>query len=103
MEAKELRVGNLIIKDRIDGGSIIEEVTSSDIMVLDTIGIDWFHPIPLTEEWEDKCGIEHKTIMGNSHTTRFIDKMGVPDWVVTVHDLQNWYYYKFAKKELTIK
>lgn len=108
MDAKELRIGNLLkhFQDGIDI-YIIREVEPTILMLLngdikDTKGIT-FEPIPLTEEWEFRCGVKYKEVMGESWDRKWIDGLEVPNWIKYVHELQNWYYWTFKKVELTIK
>ena len=60
MDAKEIRLGNLILKGGldIDTGGIKEEVTEVNYHVLyDVIGRPTnYQPIPLTEDWLLKLG-----------------------------------------------
>ena len=121
MKAKELRIGNYVKGNLIDvatitgifnNGLCIEEMplnlsTNDGFM---TLSIDNFAPIPLTEEWLLKFGIDNDKEVDNfpvwvdngfcsielygGHETRHPCKY--------VHQLQNL-YFALTGEELTIK
>ncbi len=97
MKASEIRCGGIYYLD----GKIkeLEYADFSDFAYL----CDKCTPIPLTEQWLIKCNVKMETILGETWGRRFIDNIEIPKWITTVHDLQNWYYYHFEKKELIIK
>ena len=112
MKANELRIGNYL-KDKENRLCKVEklDITDkySDLCEIDAPAIIGgltslpVKPIPLTEEWHFKCNIELKTVIGESWQRRIIKNIEVPLWIEYVHDLQNWYYYTFEKKELELK
>jgi len=96
MKATELRIGNYVKFKSTDdiervyniandfkwsGNKEKQFKTTPDINDVD---INDVIPIPLTEEWLLKLpkGLEY------------------PDWIKSVHELQNWYYWNNNKKEL---
>lgn len=62
-----------------------------------------FDPIELTGEWLDKCNVVKRSVYGTTVIARIVDNIGIPDYVKSVHTLQNWYYWTFNKTELNIK
>ena len=138
MEAKDLRIGNYV-------GAILNEDSQNFFTVIETgetmkcyeglstvdviyceryntgfWNIDYFEPIPLTEEWLLKFGFEEDScnyykIIENQEAVLYIDKLdmtfayGYPyecsggDLKLKhVHQLQNL-YFALTNKELTIK
>ena len=113
MEARELRIGNLIksgngiykvVAVSVQGVEIMipydKDVNSQNGHILNYASTI-IKPIPLTEEWEKKFGVEIWTVQGESW--RFVDAIEIPDWIEYVHELQNWYYWTFKKTELKTK
>jgi len=102
MNATELRIGNLVSwKNDL---ACIAQLWELETMFKcgETALYTELNGIELTDEWYPKLNIVEKTIMGNTVGTRLIDGVGIPEWIKSVHDLQNWYYYNFNKTELTI-
>jgi len=70
MKTRELRIGNLV--RCIKGDKEIEPIFSiynqNNIFAINTWTLDWYEPIPLTEEWLLKFGFEINsvTFMGKS-------------------------------------
>jgi hypothetical protein len=117
MEAKDLRIGNLVYI----GGQIneIELVDFVDIYENYTIGI--YKPIPLTEEWLLKFGFksddiswEYSKRLGNFYIMYDIeinsiyindgsryDGADIPKEIKHVHQLQNL-YFALTGQELTL-
>lgn len=65
MEARELRIGNLVYREAMFDGGVIETITGYDLWhseKLDEVNhkVEWesLKPIPLTEEWLLKFGFE---------------------------------------------
>ena len=112
MKSTELRIGNIVLI--ASSKAVIDAIDDQGVNGYYDDGIGGMNyaegygffenikPIPLTEEWEERCGVVRRTLMGTSYETRFVDSMGIPEWVRFVHDLQNWYYYTFAMRELII-
>lgn len=105
MEASELRIGNLIMKD---GDEII--VSHHTFYHLEIYGED-YEPIPLTEEWLEKSGfkstVEWLLKYKNNSTLLVSDvKYGFQNIPIQkikyVHQLQNL-YFALTGEELTIK
>jgi hypothetical protein len=115
MEANELRIGNLILKN----GSIYNIDTLFFVDIYDGTAIN-FHlkPIHLTEEWLLRFGFEKtmewtysKELLGNSKLVYYLGEKG---WSIGfknysdfsnltyVHQLQNL-YFALTGEELTIK
>jgi hypothetical protein len=118
MEAKELRVGNLVKYDDsvyLHGGKITE---IGDIIQRET---DYYEPIPITEEWllkiyqakpESKLNL---SFIFNSNCKMWVDKSNEKNhiwhyvWkgnyiqIKFLHHLQNIHYYLNNFEELTIK
>ena len=96
LEAKDLRIGNLIECDNV----IIEVDSISKYYVngfdkannIDTrVPVKHCKGIPLTEEWLLKL-------------PEYLVSKDIPSWIKFVHHLQNWYWAEnYCKKELTIK
>lgn len=84
MKTLELRIGNLVYDDYESVTEVyaltISEVNNDDMTHLYT-------PIPLTEEW----------------LLKLPEGLKFPEWIKSVHELQNWHYWNNNKKELTIK
>jgi hypothetical protein len=104
MEARELRIGNLLITS---SGTIVE-VTESTIRGVRLNYLD-IKPIPLTEEWLLKFGFEDDNAFFKNRITLY--KQDGIFWcdllwdcidVNYVHQLQNL-YYALTGEELTIK
>lgn len=117
MEAKELRIGNLIIyriKDDLDERKDWFEISKIDASDLDVLqaGLDYdYQPIPLTEEWLLKFGywkLDHKdahfVIKGHTiwkcNNLFMCEKNGII--IKSVHQLQNL-YFALINNELIIK
>lgn len=98
MKANELRIGNYVK---------FPENPDSNYFQVDMIkeeGGDYkYEPISLTEQWLKDFNIKERTVIGETKQRMFIDNIEIPEWIKYVHDLQNWYYYKFEKKELIKK
>lgn len=117
MEAKELRLGNLVNYefDKDCGGLSVIDICSSDFKHLENPLIaNRFLPIPLTEEWMDldNFGLSNKyyfagdLILSRDEGGFYLsteDSMGVGlNYIKYVHQLQNL-YFALTSKELTIK
>lgn len=116
MEAKDLRIGNLV---NITDWSY-SSFTGVHILTLDNIscidkGLILAEPIPLTEEWQNKLGLKYfqgymilrmlgsNFVFGISKTGTLYVKNG--DWTTYfkyVHEFQN-YIHALTGKELEIK
>lgn len=80
MKKNEVRHGNLVIY----GG---HQTTIDEKEIIHFIRFpDKYEPIPLTEEWLLKLPKNIK----------------FPEWIKSLHELQNWYYWNNNKKELPI-
>lgn len=93
MQENELRIGNYVIF----GGEYVATMSgdnffkfgqrvSNNISALEYFDIK---PIPLTEDWLVR-------MKDNENKTPF------PDWIVFVHEAQNWYFWNNKKTELII-
>jgi hypothetical protein len=109
MEAKELRIGNLIwFNDAptLKGHCAVSDV--SDEIIRTTGGdayIDECEPITLTEEWAIKFGFECllEMAMDISQCSKYDITITTNDLSkMFVHDLQNL-YFALTNEELTIK
>ena len=108
MEVKELRIGNLIQADWHNKGFKIKEVELSDLAFMQKgIERDLFKPIPLTEEWLVKFGLNDTPIAMNC---KFVwdgscqlqtDDDRLIKHVKHVHQLQNL-YFSLVGEELTL-
>lgn len=126
MEAKELRIGNII--SDYGGRIVIVRSIENPLQISDYfIGVnennsqylhDDINPIPLTEEWLLKLGFDHKS--GNEYVKdRFVFRKNQKDLVINgfeydyngilisannmrVHQLQNL-YFALTGNELEIK
>ena len=109
MEAKELRIGNLLIENNKQYKLQLADFYN---MYLDDDCI--FEPIPLTEEWLLKFGFENKILSSEFSITNFpfiiynneiwTDRDNDDDAICRVdfvHELQN-FYFAVKKKELEI-
>lgn len=105
MKKEEVRIGNYYqeFEGTIDNYGV-GQICPKDFAYVCEAGGDFsdygFEPIPLTEEWLLKFGVKWKTVIGDTRLRKFIDNFEIPDWIEYVHDFQNWYYYKFEKREL---
>ena len=106
MEVKSLRIGNLLFND-----SVVVEIDARSIFdIWDDKGLKNYKPIPLTEEWLLRFGIDKKdrVINGNFNIGVLYYNGGIDyfEFDVThikhVHQLQNL-YFALTGKELTIK
>ena len=114
MEAKELRIGNWV--NDVGDGCIITEIQDGD-------DIDFakdYNPIPLTEEWLIKFGLQHKSFSFDherlhkdigvgyngddfiNNEMSLLYKKKVLFKIQYVHQLQNL-YFALTNEELTIK
>jgi hypothetical protein len=117
MEAKELRVGNYV--DTEDGVFMVAEIHKNDIIMMNDLfwARDFVKPIPLTEEWLLKFGLnssDYITLEKNECILLDIhqDTVWIGDkeafeyaagiHIQHVHQLQNL-YYALTNEELTIK
>ena len=127
MKANELRIGNCV-KTKINGLGIVEAISGTKILYsrnYDSLDIEYFEPIPLTEKWYLDSGFK-KDSYGNFNISinkdfLLLETMRVGDeWCVFivkknnteeccslyrikyVHQLQNL-YFSLTNKELTIK
>ena len=115
MEAKELRIGNLVygVSDRIEtvvglGNNTISAYPGKLVDAQMFFTEDDFTPIPLTEEWLVKFGFEPYENIGNRrfyHIENFIVESSIPAapvyytcgrelicFIEYVHQLQNLYF-----------
>lgn len=116
MEAKELRIGNLLNHNNkfFIGPFTVNSIHISDLE-RDNAYAKEYEPIPLTEEWLIEFGFEER--LGGrffKHTWFYIDQdcAGVSGWYFRsidgfkakceyIHQLQNL-YFALTNKELTI-
>ena len=105
MEAKDLRIGNLIYQF-----DTVENVTVDTFNALDDgFSKDSFEPIPLTEEWFDKLKVPQwfRAVIGGCDNSEsyYINisflPLGYLD-IKYVHQLQNL-YFALTGEELAIK
>ena len=113
MEAKELRLGNLVCTDNSTEYYLDIEIVTIEILKEINEGIEFYNPIPLTEEWLLKSGFpEHKSTIDllwdytiyleRQHNELFlvhIDNIYVYK-LEYVHTLQNL-YFALKDEELT--
>ncbi len=113
MKATELRIGNYFVAAHESNMPIFQIKSFYENGVHAGYGkIYSFRlvlPIKLTEDWLLKCNVQKRTTMGETWQRRFVYKPGsemvlneIPEWINYVHELQNWYYWKFNKTELKI-
>lgn len=138
MEAKELRFGNYVIGSKNAFSNIYKKELICNIQRIDCdsdLGIKLYHsenpiyildsinnikPIPLTEEWLIKFGLQHKSFSFDheclhkdinvgyngddfiNNQMSFLYKKKVWFKIHYVHELQNL-YFALTKQELTIK
>ena len=122
MKASELRIGNLV-NEEVLGNCVITQITSNSVWVRvnniktdGSIGFREFHlyieniqPIPLTEEWLEKCILQFKELGHNDLSVSRGLSSGDFHFVCGnyyikidfLHELQNLYLI-FTNKELTI-
>jgi len=90
MEVRELRIGNLVSYDNrvFEIDTIAKEFPTLNTIDFGIGVVDWnnIKPIPITEEWLLKLPKNIK----------------FPEWIKSLHELQNWYYWNNNKKELLI-
>ena len=86
MEAKDLRIGNLVIPEYASPDKdLYVELTTKDIYYMDG-GVYHFEPIPLTEDWLIKFGFEYRKKTYSLNTSSesfdyfFIEKYGFGLW-----------------------
>ena len=124
IDAKELRIGNLILIDglvlEVDGIDFYEKILVEDSTCDDGFSSncsDDVEPIPLTEEWLVKFGFEYRTRLNpNPKELAYIHQKGgfyiaymkIFYWeggnttIDYVHQLQNL-YFALTNEELKIK
>ena len=87
MEAKELRISNLVhlIADGHENEPDLLIWELEDYEFYEN-KMEYIKPIPLTEEW----------------LLKLPKKLTYPTWIKYLHELQNWYYWNNEKKELHI-
>ena len=119
---QELRIHNLVSiteaarKELFDCNEVLFEenthrVSGLDIdelrLFIDSMEVEFdysqIEPIELTGEWLIKCNVVKRSVYGTTVIARIVDSIGIPDYIKSVHELQNWYYWEFHKTELTIK
>ncbi len=124
MKANELRIGNCV-KTQIHGVGAVEAISETKILYssnYDSLNIEYFEPIPLTEErllrfgfikndWTDNgkiiyYGWQNGTVLleTDSNNSFFVldGKHGEFNNIEHVHQIQNL-YFALTNKELTIK
>jgi len=97
LKANELRVGNIVSTVKLNNG-IVRGITDEKIMVKfkdSTISsnIDFFYPIPLTEEILLKCGFDEKS-------TCLSKMLNTADTYLEIRERNNEYYvsiYQFTE------
>ena len=124
IKPNELRIGNYV-EDRFD----IKNIKVSQIELDDFVAMsnykncrhpNYYHPIPLTAEWLERCGFVKDRSGWHLPNTQFsltdnlfpcwLDRMlwpgGLPDFhhvqISSLHQLQNL-YFALAGEELSIK
>ena len=109
MEAKELRIGNLVnyrIIDEFDERKEWYEVSTIDAEDLNNIDED-YQPIPLTDEWLLKFGFEKiERFLYQNYALQLIIRDNKIYFsrvhIESVHRLQN-IFFALTNEELTIK
>ena len=117
MEARELRIGNFVMKNRVVTSATLNII--ADIELYQNQGFNNFEPIPLTEEWLKRIGAEYKgedsddtraymlrigtfnfwsDSSNDFSTIEFSDRIAVK----YVHQLQNL-YFALTSEELEFK
>lgn len=108
MKPIELRIGNWYMSVKFktpvqcDLSDLYNLCANSDGAYNDPPIDDMFAPIPLTEDWLKKAGVNERNVLGETWNRQFIDNYEIPGWIKYVHELQNWYYWTFSKTELEI-
>jgi len=124
LEAKDLRIGNLIYWDIPEKKNLIHAVTKISEEKIQTSPISLgeslndYNGIELTEDWLVRCGFEYVTMgifkLGEFTVTKWSGEIcEYKSWTANgiekdcvqlpyVHNLQNL-YYELKKEELTIK
>lgn len=124
MEARELRIGNLVNyngthKEIGEVTGIMTYITGhKNININNRVDISYsikdIKPIPLTEEWLKKLGFNKvgglygiyngyfELIYNEDHISLIVENQWLTTKVNTVHALQNL-YYALTNEELTIK
>tara|TARA_R110002020_G_scaffold69158_1_gene180217 strand:- start:9 stop:371 length:363 start_codon:yes stop_codon:yes gene_type:complete len=120
MKASELRIGNWVC-NQIHGVGFVEAISGLTVLYsrnYDSIPVEQFEPIPITEEWLLKFGFEHRPSIHNKKV--YVDKQKIQldircigdrfylgretEFISSfkhVHQLQNLYFC-ITGEELTI-
>ncbi len=94
IKANELRIGSWYNSTKFNqpimlaAEDIHEMVSRAEGANIECYIEEIVQPIQLTEQWLKDFGVQN---------------IKYPKWIKAVHEFQNWYYYKFEKKELTLK
>ena len=94
MNARELRIGNLVYED---DNNVVLEIDEWDLTNIGTI-----KPIPLTEEWLVKLKMEHNESLTKGNGTYWFTLITPHTPITYVHQLQNL-YFALTGEELKIK
>lgn len=88
INANELRIGNMVNWcNPLDNKNEIVAINNRDFdLIIEKNMGHLYSPIPLTPEVLERCGF-----VGD-----------IPEWVMSVHEFQNWYYWNNNKKEISI-
>lgn len=104
MTVQELRIGNYVkIGEEHESYNCIGKVIKWDLSNFYSLekgynNIEWFEPIPITEEWLLKFKFDN-----NHWATKWIlHDMPTPTGIHFVHQLQNL-YFALTNEELTLK
>ena len=98
MKANELRIGNWVMGNapfQVDG----MQISLAEARVRQGFDIGW-QPIPLSEEWVKRFGLNQSNLVGGIYTDG--DLYITVDMPKYVHQLQNL-YFALTGEELTIK
>jgi hypothetical protein len=123
MEAKELRIGNLVTSNGFQFKTV-KEIMNDGLSFIDDpdLPLSWIRPIPLTEEWLIKFGFtknRNKFYIGINYGLYSVHRVGdafdhwylhhefdkskrITSNILYVHQLQNL-YFALTGEELTFK
>jgi hypothetical protein len=106
MEAKELRIGNVIFSKETQEIQKIVGITLEnpfiDAITFDYTNYDEIEPVPLTEDWLLKAGFDHREFSFDKGSFYLMKRTGKSEYlyqahtnrfqVKYVHQLQNLYF-----------